>query len=218
MRQEDYMKELVNMIEEKKLWYRMISLDLETDCRNKQFLSNERILAIGVAYFNKDYSITTRNFILEDDSEKSEISLLQEFDEYLKSKHPLVVTGYFLRQYDIPLLAIKKSYYSKQRLAFWKIGNLIDNTFHLELSSQIQLHMQNKCNERFRIWSLDELIHHECFKELPLMRSKNLVKTNKENKGELIYNLWKEKDPTFQEYLKGDVHDPLMLVREIFKD
>ncbi len=35
MRQEDFIKELVGRIGEKNPWERAISLDLETDCRNK---------------------------------------------------------------------------------------------------------------------------------------------------------------------------------------
>lgn len=217
MRQEEYIESLVKDIEARKIWDRVIAIDLETDCRNKDFLSNERILAIGVAYFKEDKKINFQIFRLEEDSDESEVRLLQEFDEFLRLKHPLVVTGFHLRQYDVPLLALKKSYYSKKKIVFWKIGNLIDNTFHFELSSYIQDYMKNRCDEKFQRWSLERLVNHKCFETLPLLRSKSVIE-NDVNKGEEIYNLWKNRNPIFEEYLKGDVHDPLILMHEIFKE
>ena len=133
MWQEEFIRKLVYLVSQNNLWNRIIALDLETDVRGGNFLSNERILAIGVAFFNNNGEIETKIFKLKDETDSSELDMLQQFDIFLGEKRPLGVTGYFFRQYDIPLLAIKRSYYRMVSNYYFSvnlwINRLIFNNF-----------------------------------------------------------------------------------------
>jgi hypothetical protein len=49
------------------------------------------------------------------------------------------------------------------------------------------------------------------------MRRKHLASgSSTENKGKVIYDLWKANDPNFERYLEGDVHDVLMLAECLY--
>ena len=58
---------------------------------------------------------------------------------------------------------------------------------------------------------LDEAIYSNEFKELPLLRTKNIVPRSGEEKAKEIYRLWKEDRNNLKKYNKGDVHDTLLI-------
>lgn len=212
------MRKLVGLINQDNLWNRMMAIDLETDVRDGNFLSNERILGIGIAFFADSDNVETRIFKLKEETDSSEIEMLQEFDNFLAVMKPLALTGYFFRQYDMPLLAIKRDYYRKKEngLPLWKIGNLLDVTLQIELSNQVKFLLYKKYNEKLRYRSFLEVIQNEHFQNLNLLKAKEKVPNEFGQKGEFIYNLWKNKDPLFEEYLKSDVHNALLIAKEMF--
>jgi len=221
----------MEIINNKDLWNHVVSLDIETDTRKTGILKNERILAIGVAYFQKKLNksnqqsfskhekiVVFKPFMLEEDSEASEIELLKRFDDWVKKVRPLVVLGYNNRLYDLPLLASKLTYHKiNNNIDFWNIRNILVDSTHLDLISQMSLFFKKLCREPYKIRSLEYVINHEYFNSLDLLKTKEIIPDNyKSNKVEYLYNLWKTKDEKFETYLHGDVHDVLLIANKLF--
>ena len=150
-----------------KFWKRVVAFDMETKViKNQEYLSNERILAIGLAKRSKG-ELTTRKGVdvkiifLKRDSEKSEKNLLRKFGKILSEIRPLGVIGYGIRQYDIPLLAIKKQYYGTQLKTlpeFWKIVDFVESTVQIDLYHILKYRGIKKFEEIFPIKDL--VIYH----------------------------------------------------------
>lgn len=222
---------ILDIIKSKNLWNRVISLDIETDTRKTGLLNNERILAVGIAYFHEEWDnynrknpskdeeiVAFKAFILDGDSEESEISLLKKLDDYVKKTRPIVVIGYNIQLYDLPLLAHKLTYYKKNNnIDFWNIRNILVDSVHIDLISQMSLFFKKICREPYKIRSLEYVINHEYFKSLNLLKTKEIIPDDyKNNKVEFLYNLWKTKDEKFENYLHGDVNDVLIIANKLF--
>ena len=206
MRYEELQLRLMRML--KPFWSRVISLDIETHVSNEQFLTNERILSISFARrisgnFMNAHSIEVKTLFLNGENDESEKRLLEIFNDELGKIKPLGVLGYGLRQYDIPLLIIKKQHYG---LLLWK---LIDTT---ESAVSVDLYHLLKY-KRYR--KLDEVIDSTEFMRLPLKRTKTLVPKDRKKKGREIYRLWKENRDKFRMYCEGDVHDILLIAEKL---
>lgn len=156
-----------------KYWNRVIAFDLETNVVDQNFLTNERILAVGVArrewggLLSREVIITDILFLdLDNDAE---FNLLLEFGKILAKIRPLGVIGYGMRQYDIPLLAIKKQYYGdrmKKYKEFWKLIDFLESAIRIDLYHILKYLGIRKFNEIF---------NSDIFSKIPVVKSKNLV-------------------------------------------
>lgn len=189
-------------------WNRVISLDLETHVIERQFLKNERVLAISYARringkFMETEGIETNTLILQNDSIESELELLKKFNTELKQIRPLCVIGYGLRYYDIPLLHLKRRHYN---ITIWYIVDLIESTFQVDLYHILKYKKYKR---------LADVISSDEFSDLPLKKAKDIVSKDKMKKGEDIYKLWKENKEDLKNYVEGDVHDPLLIIEKL---
>ena len=193
-------------------WSRVISFDLETHVPDpSKFLTNERLLSIS---FSRRVSgtmmqatgIETKILFLEKEDDESEVNLLRQLDYELSLIRPLCVLGYGLRQYDIPLLCIKKQHY---RLLLWKIIDLCESAVHIDLYHILKYKRYKKFE--------DVLSSHE-FSNLPLKRIKALVPKDREKKGKTIYRLWRDDREKLRRYAEGDVHDILLISEKLAEE
>jgi len=190
-------------------WNRVISFDMETHVLDPtQFLKNERILSISFARrvsdrFTEGKGIEIKNLFLEKEDDESEKKLLKQLDDELSIIKPLGVIGYGLRQYDIPLLIIKKQHYN---LLLWKLIDMTESAIHIDLYHLLKYKRYKK---------LDQVISSSEFDHLPLKRTKNIVPSDRSEKGKEIYRLWKEKRDDLKKYAEGDAHDLLLIAENI---
>lgn len=206
MRYEEFQLRLMRML--KPFWSRVISLDIETHVLNEQFLTNERILSISFARrisgnLMDAKGIEVKTIFLNGENDESEKRLLEIFNNELGKIKPLGVLGYGLRQYDIPLLIIKKQHYG---LLLWKLIDMTESVVHIDLYHLLKY-------KRYR--KLDEAIDSPEFMGLPLKRTKHIVPKDRKEKGREIYRLWMEDRDKFGMYCEGDVYDVLLIAEKL---
>ncbi len=198
----------------KSYWKRVIAFDMETHVPDQRYLTGERILAISFARriggeFLKSDGIEIKTLFLEEDTDDAEIDLLLRFGKELGRIKPICVLGYGMRQYDIPLLAIKKQYYGehmKSRKEFWRIVDFVESALHIDLYHILKYKGYRK---------FDQVINSEEFASLPLKRTKNIVTGERTEKAMKIYELWEKNRDQLKEYVEGDVHDSLLIAEKI---
>jgi len=220
------------LIENPKVWSRVISIDLETKVIDQQYLSGkneERILAIGIARridnnpINLDEmkeneteklknGIETKVLFLEDDTnEEAEINLLMDFCEELERIKPLAVIGYGVRNYDIPLLAVKKQYYGKNykqyflKNLFWKLVDLVESAILIDLHPLLK--------SLYGVRKLEDIVRTDKFNKLKpfFEETKMLFPQKGEEKAKEIYNAWRHEREKLKRYLEGDCIIPLII-------
>jgi DNA polymerase elongation subunit (family B) len=204
---------------------RVISLDMETALfRERDFLTNERILAIAVArrIENKlggSRGIEVKSWLLKEGSDIGEYKLLEELNEALKPE-PLGVVGYGIRDYDLPLLSIKMKRYDpeiedvKQRIPqakkLWHVINMLERAIHIDFMTRFR--------HKLKVKGFDDLLEHPEFSKLPLKKVKHPSPLKSETKGELMYKLWREKPEELKSLVEAHVHDALLIAEfEFFR-
>jgi DNA polymerase elongation subunit (family B) len=192
-------------------WPRVIAFDVESKVPSpSSFLTNERILSISFARrdsggFGSAQGIETKTLFLNEETDESETNLLKSFDSILVSIRPLCVIGYGLRQYDIPLLCVKKQRHS---LLLWKLIDMCESAVHIDLYHLLKYKHYKK---------FDDALNSPEFSHLPLKKTKGLVPTDRNEKSKEIYRLWKEDRERLRRYAEGEVHDMLLIAEEILK-
>lgn len=212
MRYEELQVKLLKML--RPMWNRVVSFDLETNVKEEKFLTDERILAISLARRESgnvldDKGIEIKTWFLKENTDISEIELLRELGEYLGKIKPIGVLGYGIRQYDIPLLIIKKQRYGsrmKKWNEFWKLVDFTESAIHIDLYHVLKYKKYRKFEEAL---SSDE------FTDLPLKRVKTTVTGNRRKKALEIYELWKEDRNKLKTYVEGDAHDALLIAEKL---
>jgi hypothetical protein len=216
---------VVNWAIEESLRERIVAIDLETKVTGEHgFLSGETILSIAVAYRKSSGGIHTEVFTLEEETLDAEIEILQRLNNFMLDVQPMILLGYGLTSYDVPLLNLKLRDVSKRegkkgkKLIFWGILDCIGRSFILDMKHPIRFEIAKYSFTNPKILSLDEVVNHEMFHGLRLMRTKNLVPKvyGSVDKGERIHRLWKNNKRDFERYAKGDVHDVLLIFEHLF--
>ncbi len=193
---------------------KVMAIDLETlvDQRNG-FLTGERIIAISISLGYPE--IKTEVLVAEDDTKREEDRILREFDNIIDSADPDILIGYNHTGYDIPLLQLKMRNrpYGDQ---FWNLKYYLGTAYTMDMMYVIahDLHTQG---EKFRIRKLREAVNHEKYRDLPLLRAKELVIDPYMNVGAAIKKLWTEDRNNFLKYCQGDTHDILRIFYSIFQ-
>jgi hypothetical protein len=221
---------LVETIRTRGEWHRAVSIDLETKIEKKtDFLTGERLLAIGIAR-RAGADVETRTFTLKDESDDAEIELLYAAARHLAPVHPLLLLGYNIAGYDYPLLNMKLKWHDdllRSRLPegqkpvfpreYWALKDALTRAFVLDMMHPLRFALAAHDNLTPKYKSLADVVAHQRFANVDLMRRKQLAAgTDTENKGKVIYDLWRSRDPAFERYLEGDVHDVLLLAEELF--
>lgn len=190
-------------------WNRVISLDMETHVLDpSRFLKNERILSISFARrisrnFMEESGIEVKTIFLEKEDDESEKMLLRNLDLELSAIKPLGVIGYGLRQYDIPLLIMKKQHYN---LLLWKLIDMTESAIHIDLYHLLKYKKYKK---------LDQALSSPEFANLSLKRTHDALPKDRAEKGKEVYRLWKENREELKKYAEGDVHDILLIAEKL---
>ena len=208
---------------ERTAYPRVIFMDVESaPCKPEDFLTNERILAIGVARreygeFGSDEGIKINSWLLKKDSDEDEYNLLEKFNNELKPE-PLAVIGYGIRDYDLPLLSIKMKRYDPDIRSvkeahphfkkLWHIINLLERSIPIDLMTRLRFQLKVK--------GFDELAKHEKFSHLPLMRIEHPVSSERQSLGKAMYNLWKTEPEKVRALVSAHVHDLLLITESLF--
>ncbi len=195
---------------------RVMAIDLETLVSDSSgFLTNERIIAASISYFDREKgNIETAVFVADSDSEIDEKKLISDIDRKIKEIDPEIIIGYNHTGYDIPLLQMKMRTFSRgerPRNLLYYLGT----SWCLDMMYVIAEDLWKADGDYF-IRKLDDVVLHERYSGLQLMRKKDLVRMDGINKGEAVKKLWKENRVSFIEYCEGDTHDILMIFKEIF--
>ena len=197
---------------------RIISLDLETRVLGSppMFLTGESILSFAWAY-RSPAGLVTGIRVAENVSASGELRILLEINEILQALRPLVVVGYNYLGYDHPLLTFKIRRFEESGACppLWGIRQVL-RTVSIDIIENIRFELARYASDgRARYVSLETALNHHHFKTLPLKRAKSLA-GSKEQRGEMIYSLWKNDRNRFCEYALGDVHDTLLLSESLF--
>lgn len=190
-------------------WERVITLDMETHVIDpSHFLKDERILSVSLARrisgnFMEGNEIELKTIFLDKEDDDSEKILLESLDLELSKIKPLGVIGYGLRQYDIPLLVMKKQHYN---LLLWKLIDMTESAVHVDLYHLLKYKRYKK---------LDQALSSSEFATLPLKRTHNILPANRTEKGKEVYRLWKENRGELKRYAEGEVHDILLIAERL---
>jgi len=194
---------------------RALSIDLETKVLNEdEFLTGELILCVSLAYF-ANRKVCKKVLVLEEENLQSEGKLLSAFDDFLLQMRPLVLIGYNLCGYDIPLLNLKLRMHLER--IYWGIKDTIERCFPIDMKHPIRFELARYSSDGApKILPLSKVVAHERWAELPLMRTKNLVSNTVGKKGREIYQMWKKDREEFVKYAEGDANDVLLIFEELF--
>ncbi len=193
---------------------RIISIDLETKVlKPNDFLTNERVLSVAVAR-GVGSTVDTSLTILLDDSPEAEAILFQSVNELLAQIRPVIVLGYNISGYDIPLLQMKLRSLPRP---YWAIKDAVERAFILDMKHPLMIELADFDGSQWKIRTLEEILNHPRFAPLPLSREKNVLRgLDKNEKGVKIFNLWKKDRIAFEKYALGDVVDVLSLFAELY--
>src|SRR5437660_12271951 len=81
----------------------VLSLDMETKVIDGAFLAGETVLGFSAAW-REEGTIKTHVSVLSDETRDSEWMVLEDLDQLMIHLKPLVIVGYYVTEYDIPLL------------------------------------------------------------------------------------------------------------------
>jgi len=199
----------------------MMALDMETqppaEKPEELLMQPRQIIGIGAMYFtDKEPNL----FIAEDEGAEYEPEMLSHFNDFIKSRRPLLVVGYGITILERPLLTLKmKTEYRDRRL--WAINDMIERAYFLGLAHTIRFYLHNKGYiEKPSFMDFDTVIEHPAFRDLPLRREeKKLAPRGKTfiEKGRKISKLWKEEREKFRRYLISDVYNCFVLCKFIYQ-
>ncbi|MFA5929852.1 MAG: hypothetical protein WC861_03130 [Candidatus Micrarchaeia archaeon] len=100
---------------------------------------------------------------------------------------------------------------------YWALKDALTRAYVLDMMHPLRYAIAAHDNLTPKYKSLSDVVSHARFEKVALMRRKQLAQgTDTENKGKVIYDLWRNHDPNFERYLEGDVHDVLLLAEELF--
>jgi hypothetical protein len=197
---------------------RIVSLDLETRVVNGRFLSSELVLAASLSRRLDDGTIDSRVITLADENIESEGTLFRTLDKELRAVRPLVVVGFNVGSYDLPLLTTKlvdsRSRYGE---IFWGVRDCCSRTLVVDLIDPVRFELAKFDGSTPKFVSLEQAVDHPRFDKLPLSRKKFLAgQGNTVDKGTRICEMWKTRRSEFEEYALGDSHDVLLIFEDLY--
>ena len=193
----------------------ILSIDIETLMDDSSsFLSGERIIAVSLSWIDQTNSLRSAVFVAEGDSEEAEYNILQLLDSRLAEVNPSIIIGYNHTGYDIPLIQMKI-----KRLQYNKRLRNIEKYFGIAWCLDLMYVIADdlwKFGGEYRMRKLDDIVVHEKYKDLPLMRVKSIVHIEGMTKGKAIRDLWLNDREKFVKYSLGDSRDLVLLFCGIY--
>lgn len=224
MNYDDLQQNIVKVLQENQAWSRAISLDIEADL-NTLGDSSKNILSISTARRDGE-RIDIRKFILNEETVMDEVRLFNEFGDFCQKFRPLVLLGYGISGFDLPVLLVKmrkldETFKKDGRYhpGYWAFRDAITRSYVLDMINPVRFEVARFDNSKASFLSLEKAISHKRFEKLPFMKTKNIVSdltSTGMNKWDVIHNLWKNNKVDFNQYIEGDVHDTLLLAEELF--
>jgi DNA polymerase elongation subunit (family B) len=192
---------------------RIVSLDLETKVLGQdEFLTAETVLSIAFAR-HTDSKVESKIFTLKDETPTAEDQLFFSANQFVAATRPLVIIGYNITGYDIPLLQMKLR---NLPTPYWALKDMVERAFLLDLRHPLKFELADFDGSKIKIWKLEDVLNHERFSHLPLMKAKDILNGSKDEKGIKIYEMWKKRRADFERYAVGDVVDVLALFEELY--
>lgn len=224
MNYEDLQKLIVDSVNSKGMWNRVVSLDIEADLKTLDE-PKKPILSISTARRNAN-AIEIRKFVLESETVGDETRIFNEFGSFCEQVRPLVIIGYNIRRFDLPILSIKMRQLDelfkkdgRYQSGYWAFRDALTQSHVLDLINPVRFAIGRYDQKPSSFTSLENAIEHKRFQHLPFKKTKNIVSSlidSSHNKWDVIYKLWKENRADFDRYIEGDVHDTLLLAEELF--
>lgn len=221
----DLQKWIIDFFRNNRAWDRAISLDIEADLRvlNNPSEAYKYILSISVARRVKE-NIEIRNFILNYESIEDKVRVLNEFGSYCKEIRPLMLIGYGISRFDLPILLFKmrqldnifelQRVYSKE---YWAFRDTITQSYILDIINPVRFVIAKHDNARPSFKPLEAIITHPLFSSLPFRNNKQIISNSSgHEKWNIIYELWKNNREDFVKYIEGDSYNTLLIAEELF--
>lgn len=191
---------------------RIVALDLETKVLGQnQFLTNERILSAAIAW-RDETGVEEKLYVLESDADASETQLLESLDSELRSRRPLMLIGYNITGYDIPLLTMKARSLPKP---LWGIKDTLERCFFVDLKHAARFEISRVSGDSPKLLRLEAVVTHPRFSSLQLRGTKKML-ADSLDVGPAVFKLWKEDRSRFAQYARGDAYDTLLIFEELF--
>ena len=138
------------------------------------------------------------------------------YDDLLRSR---AADAHFATQNGAPSSQQARSGGEKAKFPreYWALKDALTRAYILDMMHPLRYALAQHDNLAPKYKSLADVVAHQRFADVKLMRRKQLAQgTSTENKGQLIYKMWKENNPDFERYLEGDVHDVLLLAESLY--
>ena len=225
MNYNDLDKLVTSSLTENNSWDRAVSIDIEADLET---LSDPNKLIISLSVARRIVNgVEIKKFVLNEETQEDEIRLFNEFGEFCEKIRPLVLIGYGIGRFDLPLLLIKMRHLDdlfkkdgRYQSGYWAFRDAITRGYVLDMINPVRFEIAKTDNTSPRFLSLEKVITHKRFEHLPFKNAKHLVSekmADGKNKWEVIYDFWKNDSNSFNTYIEGDVHDTLLLAEEMFQ-
>jgi DNA polymerase elongation subunit (family B) len=221
---EDLQNVIVNSIKENHAWNRAISLDIETSLDVLDG-SKTPLLSISVARRNDD-KIEIEKFVLEKETPEDETRLFDEFGNFCQKVRPLIMIGYGIGRFDLPVLLMKMrqldnlfKQQGRYNSGYWAFRDTLTRSYILDMINPVRFEIANFDNVSPKMISLENAISHKRFVRLPFKNTKSIVSSMTSSgmdKWNAIHSLWENNKESFHRYIEGDVHDTLLLAEELF--
>lgn len=225
MNYNDLQKIVIDSLKNNQSWNRAISLDIEADLRT---LDDPKKTILSISLARRDGNkIGIEKFILDNETVEDEAKIFNQFGSFCEAVKPLVIMGYGISRFDLPVLLVKMRQLDNMFLqsgryqpGYWAFRDAITRSYILDIINPVRFEIARFDGSTPKFVSLETAIAHKRFQHLPFKKTKNivsdLVNDSTENKWNVIYRLWKEGRDSFTRYIEGDVHDTLLLAEEIF--
>lgn len=225
MNYNDLDKLVTSSLKENNSLDRAVSVDIEADLETLKD-PNKHMLSISTARRNGG-NIEIKNFVLNEETQEDEIRILNEFGTFCEEIRPLVLIGYGIGRFDLPLLLGKMRHLDdlfkvqgRYQSGYWAFRDAITRGYVLDMINPVRFDIARFDNTSPKFLSLEYAIAHKRFEHLPFRRVKNIVSdkaTDSKTKWDVIREFWKDDRDSFNKYIEGDVHDTLLLSEEIFQ-
>lgn len=225
MNHADLQQTIVDCLVEGGIWHRAVSLDIEADLNT---LDDPKKPVLSVSVSNREFGeVKTRNFILDSETQDSELKLVGQLGEFCESIRPLVIIGYNLNRFDLLILSLKIRQLDRlfqttheYSSAYWALRETMGRSYFLDVIDPVRFAISDMDHTSPRMVSLENALQHKRFSHLPFIDSKEVAtRVQKERdlgRWEAIHYLWQSDRTAFKKYITGDSHDTLLLAEDLF--